>query len=123
MNKISIETVELAEKFRLIDKYWSPKIVGELNGQYVKLAKFKGEFVWHKHENEDELFLVVKGLLKIKLEDGELTLQEGDFAVIPRGVQHLPIADEEVQVLMFEPKSTINTGEVTNELTTDCEWI
>ncbi|NMF64059.1 cupin domain-containing protein [Brasilonema octagenarum UFV-E1] len=123
MNQIASEKVELAEKFSLIDKYWSPKIVGELNGQYVKLAKFKGEFVWHQHDNEDELFLVVKGVLKIKLSDRELTLREGDFAVIPRGVQHLPIADEEVQVLMFEPKSTINTGEVTNELTTDCEWI
>lgn len=123
MNKIFSETVELSDKFSLIDKYWSPKIVGELNGQYVKLAKFKGEFVWHQHDNEDELFLVVKGILKIKLEDRELTLQEGDFTIIPRGVQHLPIADEEVQVLIFEPKSTINTGEMTNELTTDCEWI
>ncbi|MBW4510726.1 MAG: cupin domain-containing protein [Scytonematopsis contorta HA4267-MV1] len=117
------EKVELAEKFRSIHKYWSPKIVGELNGQYVKLAKFKGEFVWHQHDNEDELFLVIKGVLKIKLEDRELILREGDFAIIPRGVQHLPIAEEEVQVLMFEPKSTINTGEVTNELTTDCEWV
>lgn len=123
MNKIAIEKVELTEKFRSINKYWFPKIVGELNGQYVKLAKFKGEFVWHQHDNEDELFLVVKGVLRIKLEDRELTLREGDFTIIPRGVQHLPIADEEVQVLMFEPKSTINTGEVTNELTTDCEWI
>lgn len=123
MSKNPINKIELAEKFRLIDKYWSPKIAGELNGQYVKLAKFKGEFVWHQHDNEDELFLVVKGVLKIKLPDQELTLREGDFVVIPKGVQHLPIAEEEVQVLMFEPKSTINTGEVTNELTTDCEWI
>lgn len=123
MNKNDIKKVELAEAFKFINKYWSPKIAGELNGQYVKIAKFKGEFVWHQHDNEDELFLVIKGVLKIKLLDQELTLREGDFAIIPKGVQHLPIAEEELQVLMFEPKSTINTGEVTNELTTDCEWI
>ena len=123
MNTGQSERVCLAEKFKLIDKYWNPKIVGELNGQFVKLVKFKGKFIWHQHNNEDELFLVIKGQLKIKLENREITLKEGDFTIVHRGVQHLPIAEEEVHVLMFEPKSTINTGENRNELTTDCEWI
>ena len=123
MEKLLAERVNIAEKFRLIDQYWSPKIVGELNGQLVKLAKFKGEFVWHQHDNEDELFLVIKGNLTIKLENREITLTEGDFTVIPRGTKHLPVASEEVQVLMFEPKSTVNTGDVRNELTAESKWI
>jgi mannose-6-phosphate isomerase-like protein (cupin superfamily) len=97
--------------------------VGELNDSYVKLAKLKGEFVWHHHDNEDELFLVVKGTLVIKLRDQELTIHEGEFVIIPKGVEHLPVAEEEVQVLLLEPKTTLNTGNVQNEKTVDAEWI
>lgn len=113
------EVVNLAQKFTLFQDHWSPKIVGELNGAYIKLAKLKGEFVWHRHENEDELFLVVKGRLLIKLRDRDLWLSEGELAVIPRGVEHLPIAAEEVHVLLLEPKSTVNTGELRNERTVE----
>ena len=95
--------INLAGKFSLFHEHWSPKIVAELNGSYVKLAKLKGEFVWHRHEAEDELFLVVKGRLIIRLRDGDLVLREGELAVIPRGVEHLPVADEEVHVLLVEP--------------------
>jgi mannose-6-phosphate isomerase-like protein (cupin superfamily) len=123
MNKIDIDRVCLAEKFSLIDTYWEPKIVGELNGQFVKLAKFKGDFVWHQHDNEDELFLVIKGELKIKFPNTELVLKEGDFAVVPRSTPHLPYTEGEAHILMFEPKSTVNTGEVKNTFTKDCEWL
>jgi mannose-6-phosphate isomerase-like protein (cupin superfamily) len=92
--------------------HWSPKIVAELNGQCLKLAKLKGTFVWHEHASEDELFLVLKGTLRIMLEDGEIILREGDLTVIPKGVRHLPVADEEVHVLLLEPASTVSTGEV-----------
>jgi len=112
-----IEKANLAHKFSLFQDYWSPKIVGELNDSYVKLAKLKGEFVWHHHEAEDELFLVVKGKLLIKLRDQDLWLEEGEFVIIPRGVEHLPIAEEEAQVMLLEPKSTLNTGDVQNERT------
>ena len=112
-----IEKVNVASKFALFQDCWSPKIVGELNDSYVKLVKLKGEFVWHEHEAEDELFLVVKGKLLIKLRDRNLWLDEGEFVVIPRGVEHLPVAEEEVQVLLLEPKSTLNTGNVRNERT------
>jgi len=112
-----MEKINLAQKFNLFNDYWSPKIVGELNGSYVKLAKLKGEFVWHHHENEDELFLVVKGKLLIKLRDRDIWLDEGEFVIIPKGVEHLPIADEEVHVLLLEPKSTLNTGNVQSERT------
>ena len=116
--------VNLAEKFGLIDEYWSPKIAGQLNGQYVKLAKFKGEFVWHIHENEDELFLVTKGILTIQLRDADVTLGEGEFFIVPAGVEHRPVAQQEVQALMLEPISTLNTGNVTNERTLqELEWI
>lgn len=115
--------INLAEKFSLFQEHWSPKIVAELNDSYVKLAKLKGEFIWHHHDEEDELFLVVKGMLKIKLKDQELVLHAGEFAVIPRGVEHLPVAEEEVQVLLLEPKSTLNTGETRNERTVDPGWI
>jgi mannose-6-phosphate isomerase-like protein (cupin superfamily) len=111
--------VDLNEKFSLLDEYWKPKIAGELNGQYVKLAKLKGEFVWHQHENEDELFMVVKGRLKIKLRDKDIDLNEGQFFIIPRGVEHLPVAEEECHVLLFEPKTVLNTGNVTNEKTVE----
>jgi mannose-6-phosphate isomerase-like protein (cupin superfamily) len=112
-----IEKANLAHKFSLFQDYWSPKIAGELNDSYVKLAKLKGEFVWHHHEAEDELFLVVKGKLLIKLRDRDLWLEEGEFVIIPRGVEHLPIAEEEAQVMLLEPKSTLNTGDVQNERT------
>jgi mannose-6-phosphate isomerase-like protein (cupin superfamily) len=114
-----MEKVNLAEKFDLFDEYWSPKIVGELNGQHVKLAKLKGEFVWHHHEAEDELFLVIRGQLVIKLRGQDVVLEEGEFFVVPRGVEHKPVAQEEVHVLLFEPKSTLNTGNVRNERTVE----
>ncbi len=112
-----MDKVNLAKKFSLFDKYWSPRIVGELNDSYVKLAKFKGEFVWHKHDAEDELFLVIKGHLHIKLREREIHLDAGEFTIIPRGIEHLPIADEETHVLLLEPKSTLNTGGVVNART------
>ena len=106
-----MEVVNLNDKFKLFDEHWRPKIAGEVNDAYVKLVKFKGEFLWHKHEAEDELFLVVKGNLTIKLRDRELQLAEGEFAVIPRGVEHMPVAEEEVHVVLLEPKTTLNTGD------------
>ncbi len=117
------DAVNLGGKFNLFQYYWHPRIVGELNDSYVKLAKLKGEFVWHHHDNEDELFLVVKGTLVIKLRDRDLTIHEGEFTIIPKGVEHLPVAQEEVHVLLLEPKSTLNTGNVQNERTVDAEWI
>ena len=112
-----IEKVNLADKLSLFQDYWSPKIVGELNDAHVKLVKLKGEFTWHHHEAEDELFLVIKGKLLIKLRDRDIWLEEGEFAIIPKGVEHLPIAEEEAHVLLIEPKSTLNTGNVQNERT------
>ena len=118
-----ITVINLTDKFNLFQEPWHPKIVGELNDSYVKLAKLKGEFVWHHHDNEDELFLVIKGTLIIKLRNQELTIHEGEFVIIPKGVEHLPVAEEEVQVLLLEPKSTLNTGNVQNERTVEAEWI
>jgi mannose-6-phosphate isomerase-like protein (cupin superfamily) len=115
--RTSMEKVNLTEKFGLFKEHWSPKIVGELNGQYVKLAKLKGEFVWHHHEAEDELFLVVKGQLTIKFRERDVMLKEGEFLIVPRGIEHKPVAEEEVHVLLFEPKSTVNTGNVRTEKT------
>ncbi len=112
-----MEKVNLKEKFNLIHTQWDPKIIGELNGQYVKLAKLKGEFVWHHHDSEDELFMVIKGKLVIKTEEEDIELQEGEMCVIPRGMEHMPVAEQEVQVLMFEPKGTLNTGNVENDRT------
>ena len=112
-----MEKVNLNQKFNLFQDYWSPKIAGELNDSYVKLAKLKGEFVWHHHETEDELFLVVKGKLLIKLRDRDIWLQEGEFVIIPKGVEHLPIAEEEAHVILLEPKTTLNTGNLQNERT------
>jgi len=112
MNKVN-----LAEKFSQIHEYWKPYIAGELNGQLVKLDKLKGEFVWHHHENEDEMFLVVKGRFRIEFRDKVVSLAEGEFIVVPRGVQHKPVAEEECWILLFEPASTLNTGNVENELT------
>ena len=119
-----MEKVNLNQKFSLIQDYWSPKIAGEINDSYVKLVKFKGEFVWHHHDTEDELFLVVKGKLLIKLRDSDIWLQEGEFVIIPKGIDHLPIADEEAHVILLEPKTTLNTGNTQNERTvTDLEQI
>jgi mannose-6-phosphate isomerase-like protein (cupin superfamily) len=113
----AINPVSLIGKLDLFQDHWSPKIVGEVNDSFVKLVKLKGEFVWHHHETEDELFLVVKGSLLIKLRDRDIKVEEGEFVIIPRGVEHLPIAKEEVHVLLLEPKSTLNTGNATNERT------
>lgn len=114
-----MEKVNLQEKFSLFQEHWSPKIVGELNGQHVKLAKLKGEFVWHHHELEDELFLVVKGTLKMEFRDKTVIIHENEFLIVPRGVEHRPVAEEEVSVLLFEPASTLNTGNTQNEFTKD----
>ena len=113
----AIGKVSLKEKLGSFGDYWSPKVVGELNDSFVKLVKLKGEFVWHRHEAEDELFLVLKGRLLIKLRDRDIRVEEGEFVIIPHGVEHLPIAEEEVHVLLLEPKSTLNTGQVVNERT------
>lgn len=118
-----MDVVNIAQKFSLFHEYWSPRIVGELNDSHVKLAKLKGEFVWHLHENEDELFLVVRGKLGIKLRDRDVWINEGEFVVIPKGVEHCPVADEEVWVMLIEPKSTLNTGEERNERTFEAQWI
>lgn len=119
-----MESVNLAEKFASIDKFWDPRIAGEINDSHLKLAKLQGEFVWHKHEMEDELFLVVKGTLLLRLRDRDIRLHEGEFTIIPRGVEHLPIAEEEVHVLLLEPKTTVNTGDIRNERTvTDAKRI
>jgi mannose-6-phosphate isomerase-like protein (cupin superfamily) len=113
--------VNLAEKFSQFDQYWSPRIAGELNDSWVKLAKLKGEFVWHHHEKEDEMFLVVSGTLRLRIRqdqtERELTIRAGEYVIIPHGVEHLPVADEEVHLVMVEPKTTLNTGNVRNERT------
>ena len=112
-----MEKIDLAQKFALLNEHWQPKIVGELNGQVVKIAKLKGEFLWHHHENEDELFYVFKGCLIIKLRDKDVLLNEGQFFIIPRGVEHMPVAQQEVEVVLFEPKTVVNTGNVINDRT------
>ena len=112
-----IEKVNLSEKFALFSEHWSPKIAGEVNDSLVKLVKFRGDFVWHKHETEDEMFFVVKGSITIRLRDGDVRLGEGEFVIIPRGVEHKPYAEEEAHVLLFEPKTVLNTGDVVNERT------
>jgi len=114
---MEIKKINLNEKFALFSEHWSPKIVGELNQQQVKIAKLKGEFVSHKHDHEDELFMVIHSQLFIELENETVELNEGEFVIIPKGVQHKPFAPEEVKVLLFEPATTLNTGEVTNHLT------
>lgn len=111
------EKINLTEKFAEFDGYWQPKIVGDINDFAVKLVKLHGEFVWHHHDHEDELFLVVKGQLLMKLRDGDVTIDEGEFIIIPHGVEHCPVAAEEVHVLLFEPKDTLNTGNIQNERT------
>lgn len=112
-----MDKVNLREKFAKISEYWKPYIAGELNGQLVKLDKLKGEFVWHHHQNEDEMFLVVRGRFRIEFREKTVWLEEGEFIVVPRGVEHKPVADEEAWILLFEPASTLNTGNVENALT------
>jgi mannose-6-phosphate isomerase-like protein (cupin superfamily) len=118
-----MDVVNISQKFDLFNEYWSPRIVGELNDSYVKLAKLQGEFVWHKHDNEDELFLVVKGRLQIKLRERDLWIDAGEMVIIPKGVEHCPVAEQEVHILLLEPKSTLNTGEERNERTVEAHWL
>ena len=112
MQKVIIE-----DKFNLFSEYWSPKIVGELNGQHIKLAKLKGEFVWHKHDEEDEMFLVMDGVLKMELRDKTIIINKNEFLIVPKGTEHRPVADSEVLVMLFEPETTLNTGNTKNEMT------
>ena len=112
MNKINV-----VEKLNTITEYWSPRIAGELNGQQVKLVKFKGPFIWHKHENEDEMFFVVRGNFTMELREKNIDVNEGEFIIIPKGIEHRPVAKEEVHIMLFEPASTLNTGNVINEMT------
>jgi mannose-6-phosphate isomerase-like protein (cupin superfamily) len=133
MNKVNLE-----QKLSLINDHWNPRIIGELNGQYLKLVKFKGPFTWHHHDNEDEMFLVVKGRFRMEFREGagdtsardghrshrDVWLEEGEFIVVPRGVEHRPVADEEAAVLLFEPASTLNTGNVQDEFTVPkLDWL
>ena len=113
------EKINLKEKFTKIAEYWSPRIIGELNGQAVKIAKLKGAFVWHHHEEEDELFLVISGRMVLQFRDGDVTLEVGEMIIVPRGVEHRPVAEEEALVMMFEPVGTLNTGNVRSALTLD----
>jgi mannose-6-phosphate isomerase-like protein (cupin superfamily) len=119
-----MSVVNLQEKLSRFEDYWNPRIVGELNDSYIKVAKIKGEFVWHAHADEDELFLVLDGTLRIQLRDGERVLRPGEFTVIPRGVEHRPVADEEVSLVLIEPKATKHTGDVVSDMTvTEQAWI
>lgn len=121
---MKMQSINVREKFDLFSEYWSPKIIGDLNGQQVKLAKLKGEFLFHKHENEDELFFVIKGNLRMEFRDHSVELGEGEMLIVPRGTEHKPVAEEEVWVMLFEPVSTLNTGEIVNERTkTDLQRI
>lgn len=117
------DVINIAQAFDLIPDHWHPRIAGALNDSYIKLAKLQGEFVWHQHEHEDELFLVVRGTLTIKLRGSELVIRPGEFVIIPHGVQHCPVAEEEVWVLLMEPKTTRNTGDVTDAHTVEAEWL
>jgi mannose-6-phosphate isomerase-like protein (cupin superfamily) len=114
-----LEKVDVAEKFALFDETWSPKIVAELNDAYVKVVKLEGEFVWHHHDDEDELFWVVSGRLRMELRDGEVVLEPGELLVVPKGVEHRPVAEGETHVVLIEPKTTLNTGNVRDERTVD----
>ncbi len=112
MNIVNIE-----EKLSLFQDFWNPRIVGELNGQHVKLAKLQGEFVWHKHDQEDELFYVLHGTLKMEFRDKTVEVKPNEFIIVPKGIEHRPVADSEVAIMLFEPASTLNTGDATSELT------
>ena len=118
-----MDKVNIAQKFGQFDEHWSPRIVGELNDNYVKLAKISGEFIWHHHDDEDEMFLVIKGSLLMKFRDRDVRVEEGEFIIVPRGVEHLPVAEEEVQIMLLEPKTTVNTGNVESERTVGDQWI
>jgi mannose-6-phosphate isomerase-like protein (cupin superfamily) len=113
------DKVNLRDKLARIDDHFNPRIAGELNGQQVKLVKFKGEFIWHHHDNEDELFLVIDGRFRMEFRDKHVWVEKGEFLIVPRGVEHRPVAEEEVSVLLFEPASTLNTGNVHNERTVE----
>jgi mannose-6-phosphate isomerase-like protein (cupin superfamily) len=113
----AIEKINIAEKLNQFPDYWNPRIAGELNGKHIKLAKFKGEFVWHHHENEDEMFLVIEGAFKMEMRDKTIDLKAGEFIIIPKGVEHRPVAEHEVSIMLFEPAETLNTGNVKGELT------
>ncbi len=117
------DKVNLEEKFARFSEYWKPKIVGEVNDFYIKLVKFEGEFVWHRHEDEDEFFLVTKGEFTIQLRDREVPLREGEFFIVPRGVEHKPVARKEAQVMLIERKSTVNTGDAGGARTVVPDWI
>lgn len=112
-----MEKINLTQKLSLFNDYWNPRIVGELNGQQVKLVKFKGEFAWHKHDDEDELFYVVKGSFTMQFRDKNVELTEGEFLIVPKGIEHKPVAEQEVHVMLFEPASTLNTGNTKGKLT------
>jgi mannose-6-phosphate isomerase-like protein (cupin superfamily) len=112
-----MDCINLAEKLAQVKKHWNPTIVGELNQDYIKVVKFVGEFVWHHHENEDEMFLVVRGTMRMKFRDRDVLVRAGEFIIVPKGVEHMPVAEQEVHVVLIEPKSTLNTGNVRNERT------
>jgi mannose-6-phosphate isomerase-like protein (cupin superfamily) len=112
-----MEPTNLGDKFSLFSDYWNPRVIGELNDCHIKAVKLKGEFVWHHHDNEDELFLVTQGTLRMKFRGREAIVHEGEFIIVPRGVEHCPVADEEVHIVLIEPKTTLNTGNITNERT------
>ncbi len=112
-----MEKVNLQQKLSSFSDYWNPRVVGELNNQHIKLVKFKGEFVWHKHDHEDEMFMVIKGKFRIEFRDKTIELNEGEFIIVPKGIEHKPVADEEVEVMLFEPMTTLNTGNTKGELT------
>jgi len=123
VEKKAMMKVNLSEKFALFSEQWHPKIVGELNDAHVKLAKLQGEFVWHQHENEDEMFMIHKGRLLIKFRDKDVWLDEGEFLIIPKGIEHKPVAEEEVELILIEPKTTVNTGDTQSDLTVEAEWL
>ena len=112
-----MKKINISQKIAQFNDHWNPRIIGELNKQHVKLAKIKGEFIWHKHDHEDEMFLVLKGTLKIEFRDRTETIQENEIIIVPKGVEHKPIAEEEVSIMLFEPATTINTGALENERT------
>lgn len=114
-----MEKINIYEKLNLFNEYWSPKVIGEVNDSYIKAVKLKGEFLWHSHANEDEMFYVLKGVLTIRFRDKDVTLDAGEFVIIPKGIEHMPVAEEEVHVMLIEAKSTVNTGDVKNERTVE----
>lgn len=122
---MKIQKVSVSEKLGLFNDYWNPRIVGELNGQHVKLVKAQGEFDWHKHDNEDEMFLVIKGAFEMQLREENIIISQGEFIIIPKGIEHRPVVQEEVHIMLFEPASTVNTGDnIHSELTQKrTDWI